>query len=222
MKIKKSLMVIGIGILAAGLLAGCTTDKDLERMNQQQAQTIQSLQSEIGRLNQELEELIEARQRLAGAKSELERRLKDEMEAGNLSVTMEERGLVVTVLDRVLFNSGKAKLKTGSHGTLGKVAEVLSQKVSGHVVYVEGHTDNEPIKYSGWRSNWELSTARATEVIHYFINEQNFDPKRLVATGYGEFQPVMTNDTTEGRMKNRRVEIVISPKKVLAPMAATA
>ena len=81
------------------------------------------------------------------------------------------------------------------------------------MIYIEGHTDDEPIRLSAWRSNWELSTARALEVLHYFIDAGNLNPKRLAATGYGEFHPVGDNSSPEGRSANRRVEIVVSPKK---------
>ena len=77
---------------------------------------------------------------------------------------------------------------------------------------MEGHTDNEPIKYSGWKSNWELSTARATSVLHYLVDDKGVNPKLVKAVGYGEFRPVAANDTPEGRQLNRRVEIVIQPK----------
>ena len=79
------------------------------------------------------------------------------------------------------------------------------------VKIIEGHTDNQPIKRSGWKSNWELSTARALSVLHY-LSEKSVAEPRLAATGYGEYKPVATNDAREGRQKNRRVEIVILPK----------
>ena len=202
--------------LSLGLLSsGCSgKTNELDALNRQQAATIQSLNHEIGRLNAELESILQSRQELLKAREELEKKLQKELTAGNLSVSVEERGLVVTVLDRVLFDSGKAELKPSSLATLDKVAETLKQQVSRNRVYIEGHTDNVPIRYSGWRSNWELSTARAIEVVHYFADEKKLDPRRLGATGYGEFQPVADNATAESRLKNRRVEIVISPKKI--------
>ena len=81
-------------------------------------------------------------------------------------------------------------------------------------ITIEGHTDNQPIKYSGWKSNWELSTARATSVLHYLIDKESVVPERLSATGYGEYRPVVTNDTKEDRQKNRRVEVIILPEVV--------
>lgn len=206
--------LIFISLLA---LSGCASSGDnLRRINQEQAATIQSLNDEIYRLNQELDQIMNSREQLARAKAELEQKLQEELASGNLSVAMQDRGLVVTMLDRILFDSGKAQLKTTSRGTLDKVAGVLKDKVGDHMIQVEGHTDNEPIKYSGWRSNWELSTARATEVIHYFVSERSLIPEGLAATGYGEFHPVADNATPDGRMKNRRVEIVITPRKLVA------
>jgi len=79
-------------------------------------------------------------------------------------------------------------------------------------VGIEGHTDNVPITYSGWKSNWELSTARATSVLHYLIDDGRLRPESLSAIGYGEYRPVTSNETEEGRQLNRRVEVVILPK----------
>ena len=193
---------------------GCSRAKDYERLNREQARVIADLNRELVHLREDLDQTKESREELARAKVELESKLKEELAGGGLSVAMGERGLVVTVLDRVLFDSGKSELKESAKATLDKVAGVLNTRVSGHPVSVEGHTDNEPIRYSGWRSNWELSTARATEVIHYFIEFQGLRPDRLIATGFGEYHPVASNETAEGKVKNRRVEIVISPKKL--------
>ena len=92
------------------------------------------------------------------------------------------------------------------------MAEVLNTTVRDLNVGIEGHTDNEPIKHSGWKSNWELSAARALSVLHYMADNHGVEPSRLSAIGYGEYHPVETNDTREGRQNNRRVEIVIIPK----------
>ncbi len=217
----RTLSIMLFTVVAASLMfSGCAKDKKLEAMTQQQAATIQSLNNEIMRLNSELDSVIKARESLERAKAEMERQLREELESGNVSLDMEDRGLVLTMLDRILFDSGKAELKESSRGTLTKVANILQQQVGDQMVYVEGHTDNIPIKYSGWRSNWELSTARATEVIHHFIDKETLTASRFAAIGYGEFQPVMSNDTETGRLKNRRVEIVISPKKFSAVPAA--
>lgn len=152
-------------------------------------------------------------QRLREAQALLEQRLKKEISENQVKLEMAERGLVLTFVAEVLFDSGKAALRAEAEDALSKVASVIHEKVSDRDVGVEGHTDNEPIKHSGWKSNWELSTSRATSVLH-FLEEKGVDPSHLVATGYGEYRTVASNDTFEGRRKNRRVEIVIIPKKL--------
>ncbi|MBF0503920.1 MAG: OmpA family protein [Candidatus Omnitrophica bacterium] len=148
---------------------------------------------------------------LQRAKEELEKRLKDDINNKQVKVEMQDKGLVITFVSEVLFDSGKAKLRSDSLGKLDKVAGVLNTTVADLSVGVEGHTDNQPIKKSGWKSNWELSTARALSVLHY-LSEKSVAEPRLAAIGYGEYKPVAPNDTKDGRQKNRRVEIVILPK----------
>jgi chemotaxis protein MotB len=151
---------------------------------------------------------------LERAKAELEERLKNEIDDKEVQVEMAEKGLVITFVSEVLFASGKAELKDDSLAKLEKVASVLTTTVSDLNVGIEGHTDNVPITHSGWKSNWELSTARALSVLHYLEDNENIAPARLSATGYGEFRPVASNATAEGKQKNRRVEIVILPKTI--------
>lgn len=189
--------------LMAFSLTGCTMifqkgrRKDIERIAQ--------LQSEKDRLEKEKSELERA-------KSELENRLRGEIDSDQVKVEMGERGLVITFVAEVLFDSGKAVLRSEALDKLGKVSDVLNTTVRDLKIGIEGHTDNIPIRHSGWKSNWELSSARAMSVLHYLIDEHSVDPGRLSATGYGEYQPVTSNDTAEGRQENRRVEIVIIPK----------
>ncbi len=158
----------------------------------------------ISRLKNELDELERA-------KKELEERLSHEITDKQVKVEMLEKGLVITFVAEVLFDSGKAELKADALEKLGKVSSVMQSVVPDLNIGIEGHTDNEPIKHSGWKSNWELSSVRALSVLHYLI-EKNAVPERLAATGYGEYRPVMSNDSEEGRQKNRRVEIIILPR----------
>lgn len=157
-----------------------------------------------------ISELEDELSRLNATKRLLEDRLKKEIEAKQVKLEMGERGLVITFVAEVLFDSGKAKLRGEGKDALDKIAKVLRDEALQNEIGIEGHTDNEPIKYSGWKSNWELSTARATTVLHY-LEEKGIAPKKLSATGYGEYRPVASNDTVEGRQKNRRVEIIIKP-----------
>lgn len=149
---------------------------------------------------------------LERAKAELESRLFQEIQDSEVKVEMLEKGLTITFVAEVLFDSGKADLRDSSLGKLDKVSKVLNTTVKDLDVGIEGHTDNVPIKHSGWKSNWELSTSRALSVLHYVQDSQKIKPTRLSASGFGEHRPIISNKTKEGRQKNRRVEIVILPK----------
>jgi len=171
----------------------------------------------IANLQDENQRLANEKSELERAKSELESRLRGEISNDQVKVEMGDRGLVITFLAEVLFDSGKAKIKDNALETLSKVSGVLNSTVKDLNVGVEGHTDNVPIAKSNWKSNWELSSARALSVLHYMVNDASIDPNRLSATGYGEYRAVADNDSTEGRQKNRRVEIVIIPRTVKKP-----
>jgi chemotaxis protein MotB len=119
--------------------------------------------------------------------------------------------LVITFLAEVLFDSGKAKLKPESLPILDKVAGIINEEAPENNIGIEGHTDNVPIKHSSWKSNWELSSHRALSVL-YYLESKGVQSEKLSASGYGEYKPVSSNDSSEGRQMNRRVEIVIMPK----------
>ena len=158
-----------------------------------------------------IEELKDELARLREAKSMLDSKLRSEINSDQVSLTMDDRGIVITFVAEVLFDSGKADLKQDGKNMLRKIASVINQEASDNEIGVEGHTDNVPIKHSGWKSNWELSAARATSVLHYLVSDCGLAPDKLSATGYGEYRPVKSNDTKEGKQANRRVEIIIKP-----------
>ncbi len=124
-----------------------------------------------------------------------------------VSVEMEERGVVFRLADTVLFDVGQDGLRSESRDVLIKVGELL--KTLNNPIRVEGHTDNWAINTPRFPSNWELSTGRATNIVRFLIEECDLEPKQLQAAGYGEYHPIDTNDTSEGRQKNRRVDVII-------------
>jgi len=124
-----------------------------------------------------------------------------------VQISMEERGLVIRFVEGVLFDSGKADIKPDAKKILDGIAPLL--KRINHHVRVEGHTDNRPIHTKQFPSNWELSTARAVNVVRFFIEQHDFSPYIISAAGYGEYRPVAPNDTEKHRALNRRVDIVI-------------
>lgn len=137
--------------------------------------------------------------------------LDQQVSPSEVSVGYDERGLVARMVDRVLFDPGKATLRSSTVSALDEVASVLRQ-FPDQPVGVEGHTDDQPIKYSGWADNKALSLARARAVADYLIERHGIDRSRITMIGYGEEHPVASNEQANGRQQNRRVEIVILPQ----------
>ena len=183
-------------ILVIFSFSGCTFI--FQKGRRSDVQKIEELQTQLNELDQ--------------TKRLLEDRLSTEIKDKQVRLQMMEKGLVITVVGDLLFDSGKSKIRPGAYTLLDKIAKVLEENVPQNNVGIEGYTDDRPIKYSGWKSNWELSSARALSVLHYLVNEKGISPDRLQATGYGEYHPVASNDTKAGRQLNRRVEIVILPQ----------
>jgi len=113
--------------------------------------------------------------------------------------------------EHMLFGLGSADIAPEALPLLQKVGAIISK--TAYLIRIEGHTDNLPIHTERYPSNWELSTARAVNVLRYFIKNHNIDPKRLAAEGFSEFHPVAANDTAQNREKNRRVEIIFIKKE---------
>lgn len=128
-----------------------------------------------------------------------------------VKIREEETGVVLQLSENILFDPAKAELKSNSKKILDVISQIIPQV--DNEIMVQGHTDNIPIKTYKYESNWELSTARSTEVLKYFIHEKGFNPQRFSATGYGEYRPLVENSTEENRATNRRVDILIVQKK---------
>ena len=123
-----------------------------------------------------------------------------------LVTTIEERGLVVSIQETLLFASGSADITARARDILEKISTVLA--VAPNQIKVEGHTDNLPISTAQFPSNWELSVIRSTNVVH-ILQHDGISPNRLSAAGYGEFRPISPNDTDAGRGQNRRIDLII-------------
>jgi len=124
-----------------------------------------------------------------------------------VNVEITKRGLVVSVKEAGFFDLGSAAIKPASYAILAKIAESLLPY--NNPISFEGHTDNIPMRSQTFPSNWELSTARATSLAHFFIDRHGFMPPKISVTGYGEFRPIAENSSDEGRKQNRRVDIVL-------------
>ena len=127
----------------------------------------------------------------------------------NLVLTRE--GLVMRMSEHTVFGLGSADIAAEALPLLQKVGAIISK--TAYQIRIEGHTDNLPIHTERYPSNWELSTARAVNVLRYFIKNHNVDPRRLAAEGFSEYHPVVANDAAENREKNRRVEIIFIKKE---------
>ncbi len=124
-----------------------------------------------------------------------------------VALTITRRGLIVSLKEAGFFDSGQAQIKPEAHELINTISEVMTQY--NNPLRVEGHTDNVPISSSQFPSNWELSTARATNGLKYLIKHFDVDPDKISATGYAEFRPIADNTTPDGRGKNRRVDLVM-------------
>jgi chemotaxis protein MotB len=120
-------------------------------------------------------------------------------------------GLVMRMSEHALFGLGSADIATEALPLLQKVGAIIAK--TGYLIRIEGHTDDLPIHTERYPSNWELSTARAVNVLRYFVKNHNVDPRRLAAEGRSEFHPLFANDTPQNRAKNRRVEIIFIKKE---------
>ncbi len=128
-----------------------------------------------------------------------------------ITVSIDERGLIIRFMDRVLFDPGKAELKPEAREILDTVAEILQRdEFKDKAIKVEGHADTTPVSpKDGFPTNWELSTARATNVLRYLVEQRGIEGERISASGYSYYRPIAPNDTKENKAKNRRVDIVI-------------
>lgn len=139
--------------------------------------------------------------------AELEKALAPEIKKHVVDVKPKKEGLVVSLREMGFYDSGSASMRTSSLEAVDRLAKVIIPRTEN--LRIEGHTDNVPIHNSHFASNWELSAARATELVRLFIVRYHVEPKRLSAAGFAEYHPVDDNETPEGRARNRRVDIVI-------------
>ena len=171
-----------------------------------------ALAKRYGATKREIEELRKARA-AAEARSQvfrdLMKRLQDMISAGKLKVEIRKGRMIVKLDDKILFDPAKTKLKEAGKEALKQLAAVLKD-ISKRDFLVAGHTDNVPIKTRKYPSNWDLSAARAVEVVKFLQNE-GVDPRHLGAAGFSEHDPVGDNSVEDGRRTNRRIEIVLMP-----------
>jgi len=177
---------------------------------------VADLDAENAKLKAENATLMKARdeqvRKMSATYERLREKMKSEISQGQVTISDLKGGLTVTMVDSILFDPGKAEVKKGGREILGKVIPILKD-VSDKSIRIEGHTDNVQISRAlaqRYPTNWELSAARAINVAR-FLQDQGIEPGNLSAVAYGEWKPVATNDTAEGKAKNRRIEIILVP-----------
>jgi chemotaxis protein MotB len=156
---------------------------------------------------QVIEEIAPVYDDFTAVEAELKKAVDALVANGYASVKRDERGVVISLGDNILFDAGEAIIRESAVSALAPIASVI-QNIPHHIS-IEGHTDNLPIRSSLFPSNWELSTLRAANVLSYLIKNYNLPPERFSIAGYAEFKPVASNETPHGRAKNRRVDIVV-------------
>jgi chemotaxis protein MotB len=174
---------------------------------------LSAVSDKLAASEQRSQQLEQEKQAAEKSHQNLETEMKSALESKDVTISQLQGKLTVNILDRIMFESGEAELKTDGETVLKKVAAVLGQHTN-LMIHVVGHTDNVPIRTgarSRFSSNWELSTARATAAVRFLTEKAGMDPHRLGAVGYGEFRPVADNSTPEGRAKNRRIAIILLP-----------
>jgi len=218
-------MVAGFWGIVLGF-TGCVSTQTYKRAQSETAicQTDkQSLARQIEDLNKEKAALVQSESdkeaelaKLKGTYDEVVGNLKGEISSGQIQVTQLKDKLTLNMVEKILFNSGQAQVKESGQKVLDSIAAAL-KNVQDKDIRVEGYTDNvalSPKLKDRFPTNWELSTARATNVVRYLEEKDGLDPSHLIAAGFGQYHPLSTNDTPEGRAQNRRIDIVLVPHEV--------
>jgi chemotaxis protein MotB len=223
-------MSIQVAFKEMGVFPAATTEIPLDSNKPMPFSTVQAIEqmtnkTETGRAVPPPEDPVAARDQvdLNTLQSELQEALHNEISQNQVALHRETEGLIVSLKEFGFFNSGSTTIKPESLPALDRIASILAVRTCR--LRIEGHTDNQPIHTVQIASNWDLSTARATEVVRFLIINHRFAPERLSAAGYAEFHPVASNLTANGRAQNRRVDIVILAAKAsevfLTPRADT-
>ncbi|MCP4129476.1 MAG: OmpA family protein [bacterium] len=192
--------------------------QEIAKLKKDYEDQIARLQGIINNLNEELAGLKKLTgdqknelERLAAQERELEKQLQSEIEKGEIRLKKFHGKLIINIDNRISFDSGSARLKIQISSALNKISKILENYPENRIV-VEGHTDDDKMRGGRFRDNWHLSTERALAVLRYILKNKNLDRSRFAAAGYGEFNPLVQNNSTANKALNRRVDIVVIPR----------
>jgi len=187
----------------------------LEKQMDARKRSLDALQTELGKRDQRLKELESALNRKDQAVLALKQKVRNALtgfEGNGLSISTRNGKVYVSMEEKLLFQSGSYQVDQRGVKALDQLAEVLAQNKDINVM-IEGHTDNVPYHGSGaLKDNWDLSVKRATSIVRIIVRNKSIVPQRLTVAGRSKYVPVKSNSTAEGRSKNRRTEIILTPK----------
>ena len=213
MKAKEADTLVALSDNLQGQVKMLTGEVDMLKKQQSALQAEKAaVEKERDLLSQKAEK-AEQLERATQTYQDLQKKLEKEIQEGKVQLTEMKNRLTMTMVDKIIFPSGSTDISKDGKLVLDKVVSILKD-IKDKRIQVEGHTDNVPIVSAlkkRFPTNWELSTARATEVVRYLQEQGGLDATLLSATGYSEYQPVAPNDTDDGKHKNRRIEIVLLP-----------
>ena len=219
--------ILGVTAIVFGLLwaAALAKQDEAQVLHTKLKQAEDALGLARAEAQRDSDQLGDMQTKLAGLEQEkaaatqaakgLEDEMRSELQSKDVTISKLQGKLTVTILDRVMFDSGEAVLKPGGQSVMRQIAGILAEHPN-LKIHVIGHTDNVPIHTARFASNWELSSARALAAVHFLTEHAGVDPRRVGAVGYGEYRPIADNATAEGRAKNRRIAITILPDELAA------
>jgi chemotaxis protein MotB len=222
-KVGKLAMAIQVAFQQMGAFPTSNTKLPLSESEPMPFQDVQAIEN-VSR-SQDLQRFVQPQNgslsnavlpgQIRGIQEAIEKALAPEIRRHVVDIKQQREGLVISLREMGFFESGSATLRRSSEDAVDRLVSVLRDRPE--MLRIEGHTDNIPIHNAHFTSNWELSTARAMEMLRIFITEYKLAPERLTVSGYGEYHPVESNATAEGRGHNRRVDIVIISTPVSPP-----
>ena len=220
-KVGRLALAIQVAFQELGVFPASTTKIPLDISEPMPFSSVQVIENarhntELGRVSSPPEDSLTAASEeanLTTLQAELQQALHQEISSHAVALHREAEGLVISLREFGFFDSGSTALRTSAMPALDRIASILAIRTCR--LRIEGHTDNIPIHTAQVASNWELSTARSTELVRLLILRYRFSPERLAAAGYAEYHPIASNNTVQGRAQNRRVDIVILSEHIV-------